>query len=44
MFAVAWVTQVPKKQFPIEEVHGNTTPQVWLITCGGDCDEAARPP
>ncbi|HKS49700.1 MAG TPA: class F sortase [Amycolatopsis sp.] len=42
-FRVDHLSQVPKNQFPTEAVYGNTdTPQLRLITCGGDFDRAAH--
>ncbi len=38
-FVVDGARQVPKKQFPVEEVYGPTSgPQLRLITCGGRFD------
>jgi LPXTG-site transpeptidase (sortase) family protein len=39
-FAVRWVHEVAKGQFPVNEVFGNTGQhQLWLITCGGAFDD-----
>jgi LPXTG-site transpeptidase (sortase) family protein len=38
-FAVRWVREVGKAQFPVRQVFGPTGEhQLWLITCGGDFD------
>jgi LPXTG-site transpeptidase (sortase) family protein len=42
-FAVASVQEVPKQQFPVDQVFGPTTARrLWLITCGGDFDYTTR--
>jgi LPXTG-site transpeptidase (sortase) family protein len=39
-FAVRWVHEVAKAQFPVNQVFGSTgAHQLWLITCGGDFDD-----
>ncbi|MGO1055930.1 class F sortase [Crossiella sp. CA198] len=41
-FVVRRSAQVPKSDFPTDEVYGNTTsPELRLITCGGSFDRAA---
>ncbi|WP_430869084.1 class F sortase [Demequina aurantiaca] len=41
-FRVTRVEQHPKEEFPTLEVYGNTaTPQLRLITCGGDFDDSS---
>jgi LPXTG-site transpeptidase (sortase) family protein len=38
-FAVRWVHEVAKAQFPVNQVFGSTGEhQLWLITCGGPFD------
>ncbi len=38
-FAVRWVHEVAKAQFPVNQVFGSTRKhQLWLITCGGAFD------
>jgi LPXTG-site transpeptidase (sortase) family protein len=38
-FAVRWVHEVAKAQFPVDQVFGGTREhQLWLITCGGAFD------
>jgi LPXTG-site transpeptidase (sortase) family protein len=38
-FAVRWVHEVAKAQFPVNQVFGETGKhQLWLITCGGAFD------
>jgi LPXTG-site transpeptidase (sortase) family protein len=38
-FAVRWVREVAKVQFPVQQVFGSTGKhQLWLITCGGAFD------
>jgi sortase (surface protein transpeptidase) len=38
-FAVRWVREVAKVQFPVNQVFGSTRKhQLWLITCGGAFD------
>jgi LPXTG-site transpeptidase (sortase) family protein len=38
-FAVRWVRELAKAQFPVRQVFGSTgRHQLWLITCGGDFD------
>jgi LPXTG-site transpeptidase (sortase) family protein len=38
-FAVRWVREVAKAQFPVNQVFGSTGEhQLWLITCGGAFD------
>lgn len=42
-FAVTAVTEVPKKNFPVNEVFGGTTARMLrIITCGGNFDYATR--
>ena len=42
-FSVARVEQYPKDEFPTEDVYGDVrSPQLRLITCGGDFDDEAR--
>nr|WP_242613161.1 class F sortase [Herbihabitans rhizosphaerae] len=42
-FVVDRVEQIPKKHFPTDKVYGSTaSPQVRLITCGGEYDKTAR--
>jgi sortase family protein len=42
-FAVRRVERHPKDQFPTTQVYGEVdTPQLRLITCGGDFNNAAR--
>lgn len=42
-FTVSMVDQVPKSDFPTDEVYGNTEgPELRLITCGGAFDSAAH--
>ncbi|HZG90508.1 MAG TPA: class F sortase [Pseudonocardia sp.] len=42
-FAVTRVAQYPKDRFPTDDVYGDVdSPQLRLITCGGDFDHGAR--
>jgi sortase (surface protein transpeptidase) len=42
-FAVTSVREVPKQQFPVDQVFGPTTARrLWLVTCGGDFDYTTR--
>jgi hypothetical protein len=42
-FTVARVAQYPKDRFPTDDVYGDVdSPQLRLITCGGDFDRGAR--
>lgn len=42
-FEVYAVDQYPKAQFPADKVYGDTAgPELRLITCGGDLDQAAH--
>ncbi|WP_436500050.1 class F sortase [Actinokineospora sp. HUAS TT18] len=42
-FVIERVRQVPKADFPTDEVYGDTTrPELRLITCGGTFDHAAK--
>jgi hypothetical protein len=43
LFVVRRVEQHPKAQFPTRDVYGDVgSPQLRLITCGGDFDDEAR--
>ena len=38
-FGVRWIRELPKAQFPVNQVFGSTGQhQLWLITCGGAFD------
>jgi hypothetical protein len=42
-FSAYRVERFPKSQFPTEQVYGNTdSPELRLVTCGGEFDRAAR--
>jgi hypothetical protein len=43
VFAIYRVDHYPKSSFPTDKVYGDTTePELRLITCGGEFDQAAR--
>jgi hypothetical protein len=42
-FRVAWLQQVPKTDFPTDQVYApDLAPSLRLITCGGSYDPGAR--